>query len=116
MGQILNDLIRRKAREFGWHFVDVDADFRGRGYCAPEAVSYWVKAEQSCDRQGNFDGTMHPNDRGHAMYGLRLAESLMQHTVTPPRITVGDLTRPPEGDTGGTILDTPPKDHGRRHN
>ncbi|MDP9486615.1 MAG: SGNH/GDSL hydrolase family protein [Actinomycetota bacterium] len=92
MGGLLNDLIRRKAQEFGWHFVDVAEDFRGRGYCAPEVC--WVGAEESCNKQGNFEGTMHPNARGHAIYGLRLAEILRRLTINRRRFRIGDAPRP----------------------
>lgn len=80
-GRALNALIRRKAQEFGWHFVDVDADFEGHGYCAREGGRYWVHAEESCRRQGDFDGTMHPNHIGQRVYALRLAQAMRLHTI-----------------------------------
>jgi hypothetical protein len=80
-GQTLNTLLKRKAGEFGWHFVDVAADFAGRGYCRNDAQAMWVRAEESCRNQGDFDGTMHPNERGHAAYGLRYGEQLRKYSM-----------------------------------
>lgn len=84
-GQQLNDLIRRKADEFGWHYVDVADEFQGHGYCSPDDSTFWVRASESCRRQGDFRGTMHPNYRGQAVYALALATALREHTFTPPR-------------------------------
>ena len=84
-GQQLNDLIRRKAEEFGWHYVDVADEFQGHGYCSSDDSTFWVRAEESCRRQGDFRGTMHPNYRGHAVYALALATALREHTFVPPR-------------------------------
>jgi GDSL-like Lipase/Acylhydrolase family len=84
-GRTLNALIRRKADEFGWHFVDVEAAFRGHGYCESDNQTYWVSMEKSCRRQGDFEGTSHPNFRGHAAIGLRLMQAMRQHTIPPPR-------------------------------
>lgn len=92
IGLRLNALIDRKAREFGWHFVDIDADFAGHGYCASDTKTYWVGAEESCRRQGDFDGMMHPNHRGQAAYALRLSEALRKHTL---RVTPGPRRRSP---------------------
>lgn len=91
-GLLLNALIKRKAEEFGWHYVDVEADFEGRGYCAARGTRFWVHAEESCRRQGDFDGTMHPNHLGQHAYALRLSQAMRQHTfprtlVAPPRPT-----------------------------
>lgn len=80
VGLMLNMLLERKAREFGWHFIDIEADFAGRGYCASDAKTYWVRAEESCRRQGDFNGMMHPNRSGQAAYALRLSEALRKHT------------------------------------
>jgi hypothetical protein len=80
MGEKLNALIKRKAEKFKWHFVPVDQDFVGKGYCASEDLTYWVKAEKSCQRQGDFEGMCHPNHRGHQAYALRLSQALLKHT------------------------------------
>jgi hypothetical protein len=85
-GRLLNALIKRKAEEFSrryginWHYIDVEQDFQGHGYCAIETDSYWVKAEQSCRRQGDFEGTMHPNRLGHGIWAMRSRK----HCVNTP--------------------------------
>ncbi len=79
-GQILNNLLARKANNFGWHFVDVAPDFAGNGYCRNDAKAMWVTAGKSCYWQGDFDGTMHPNARGHTAYALRYAEQLNKYS------------------------------------
>lgn len=84
-GRVLNALIRRKADEFGWHFVDVEADFRGHGYCESADQTYWVSMEESCRRQGDFEGTIHPNFRGHAAIGFRLSQAMRRYTIPTPR-------------------------------
>jgi hypothetical protein len=64
LGKKLNHLIREKADRFGWTVISgVEREFDGRGYCA--APRYFVHAEESCLRQGDFEGTMHPNAKGH---------------------------------------------------
>ena len=80
-GQTLNALLKRKADEFSWHFVDVAPDFAGHGYCRGDADAMFVRAETSCREQGDFQGTMHPNYRGHTAYALRLSQNLLQHSM-----------------------------------
>lgn len=82
-GAALNFLIRRKARQFGWHFIDIEADFVGHGYC--DGDSLWVGASESCRTQGDFDGTMHPNWLGHLTWARKFVEQLKEHTVVPVR-------------------------------
>jgi hypothetical protein len=82
-GTALNDVIRRKANEFGWHLVEVADDFVGHGYCDDETL--WVGAEESCRKQGDFEGTMHPNLYGHLLWADRFVEKLEIHTVVPLR-------------------------------
>jgi hypothetical protein len=84
-GQVLNALIKRKAAEFGWRFIDMEPDFRGHGYCESADETYWVGMEQSCRTQGDFQGTMHPNWRGQAAYGRRLANAIWLRTIRPFR-------------------------------
>jgi len=47
-GQTLNALLKRKADEFSWHFVDVAPDFAGHGYCRGDADAMFVRAETQC--------------------------------------------------------------------
>ena len=63
IGVKLNAKILEKAEAFRWGVIGgIDRAFEGHGYCSN--LPCWVKAEQSCRQQGNFDGTMHPNARG----------------------------------------------------
>jgi hypothetical protein len=58
-GSELNYLIRRKARQFGWRFIDVAPDFVGHGYCDDNTL--WIGATESCMAQDDFDGSMPPS-------------------------------------------------------
>jgi hypothetical protein len=82
-GRMLNSLIQRKAGEFGWHYVDVADDFEGNGYCTHGPTRMFIHAEESCKQQLDWEGTMHPNARGHAAYGLRLSEAMRRFTFNP---------------------------------
>jgi hypothetical protein len=77
-GSDLNALIERKAGEFGWIYVPPSEEFRGRGYAASNSM--WRGATDSCNTQGDFEGTMHPTDEGHAAWGLQYAAALRKHT------------------------------------
>lgn len=59
MGILLNAEVKLAASINGWRLVDEIAEkFESRGYCA--SSSLFVGAQESCDQQGDFDGTMHP--------------------------------------------------------
>jgi lysophospholipase L1-like esterase len=63
----LNKTLREAAKENKWIFVDgVVAGFAGHGYCS--SLPFFVGAEESCRRQGDHLGTMHPNWHGHQVY------------------------------------------------
>jgi hypothetical protein len=87
-GSLLNALIKEKAEVRGsgdseppWHYIDVAADFDVHGYCASkEDGTFFVGAEESCLRQGDFDGVAHPNHLGQTAYGFRIAEAIRRHT------------------------------------
>lgn len=77
-GQTLNEALRRAAEKYGWIYVDGIADgFAGHGRCAEEKFFY--SAEESCHRQGDFRGTMHPNEKGIQVYVRCLEEALRKH-------------------------------------
>ncbi len=76
----LNNLYRAKATAFGWNYVGgIMAGYRspeGRGYCADDP---WVlRGEDSLSNQGDEMGTVHPCARGHALYGDRIAASIVR--------------------------------------
>lgn len=69
-GKELNAIIQGAAQRHGWVFVagimkafqdKSESDF-GHGYCSP--ASWYVGVEESKSRQGNEDGTIHPNQHG----------------------------------------------------
>lgn len=75
MARTLNDTIAAAAKEHGWQLITGIAEgFRRHGYCTND--SYFRGAEESCDRQGDFDGMMHPNEKGTAVYTRAIAGEL----------------------------------------
>ncbi|CAN5800299.1 hypothetical protein BH18ACT2_BH18ACT2_19920 [soil metagenome] len=110
LGTTLNQLIRDVAAANGWILIDgIEEAFAGHGYCATpdprrpggatdRRGSYFVSAEQSCRDQGDFEGTMHPNEHGHEMYAERIVAAVAanagrrdrwlvpaMHAMTSPR-------------------------------
>lgn len=64
-----------KKRHFTWHIVDgVDTDFESRGYCSVDTL--FVSAEKSFLRQNDWNGIMHPNERGHDVYARRISKKI----------------------------------------
>ncbi len=79
-GRLLNEAIKKKATEFGWRYIDVESDFEGRGYCAPGPDRYWVHAQESCRRQGDWTARCTPTGKGTRPGALGI---LRQSVVTP---------------------------------
>jgi hypothetical protein len=68
---------RRQRRTFKWVIVDhIDKDFEPHGYCADE--TYFVGAETSFLRQGDWRGTLHPNATGQAVYAARVVNTIQE--------------------------------------
>ncbi|NBB93715.1 MAG: hypothetical protein GVY32_11160 [Gammaproteobacteria bacterium] len=66
--------------ENAWAFVEgVAAGFAGQGYCSDPGM--FRSAEGSLVTQGDFLGTMHPNERGQAVYARAIAEAVIRHSV-----------------------------------
>ena len=83
VGQQLNQVIRNAAERYGWTFVEGVAEgFAGHGYCADDP--YFIRASESCRTQGNFDGTMHPNQQGHSVYADVIERALRRHLLDQP--------------------------------
>lgn len=81
VGQKLNEKIREKAREFGWHLIDgIENGFNGHGYCAGN--SFFVSAEESCLNQGDFEGMLHPNQKGHELTRDHISEAIKNVLLT----------------------------------
>lgn len=79
IGRSLNQAVEDAAERHDWTFVDgIAKGFRGHGYCRSRNERYFVTASESCNRQGNFYGIMHPNQSGHEVYGDQIAAALQQ--------------------------------------
>jgi hypothetical protein len=89
-GKHLNELIARKAAEFGWIYVDVEKEFEGYGYCSQKP--FWRTAKLSCHLQGDFEGTMHPNEDGVKAWAKKYASAIREHTLST-RATEPNLLR-----------------------
>ncbi len=73
------EIDRQAGRTTRWHFVDVAPMFRRHGYCA--ASSYYIHAGQSCARQGDIKGTLHPNRLGLEHYGELIYHAMVEHVL-----------------------------------
>jgi PKD repeat protein len=63
----LNANVEAATQAHGWTLVDgIYERFAGHGYCADD--NYLVRLQESFLRQGNKEGTVHPNVHGHRMY------------------------------------------------
>ncbi|MFL5845523.1 MAG: SGNH/GDSL hydrolase family protein [Solirubrobacteraceae bacterium] len=62
----INALIQSTRGRFGWNVVGgAQQDFRRHGYCADRQRRWMVQLLESRRIQGDTNGTMHPNRRGH---------------------------------------------------
>jgi hypothetical protein len=73
-------------KHHNWTYVGgIIEGFTGHGYCAPEP--FFVSATRSCHEQGDFLGTMHPNQGGQAVYSRAVTQALRryfdQHPTEP---------------------------------
>jgi lysophospholipase L1-like esterase len=72
----LNQKIKDMAKKHRWVYVSGIADeFAGHGYCM-DRESFFVTAELSLATQGDTEGTMHPNGRGHGVIARQVAREL----------------------------------------
>jgi lysophospholipase L1-like esterase len=84
-----NDGLSQGADDNKWFYVTNIANrFRGKGYC----TDVWVdrafnQAEESLGFQGDTEGTVHPNGRGHQIIAEEVAAMLLKHTVDDPVTT-----------------------------
>jgi hypothetical protein len=71
----LNAAVANAASTHGWRFVGgITSQFLNHGYCASD---HWVvRWSESQSQQGNDNGSLHPNRRGHQAYDERLAAKL----------------------------------------
>ena len=67
----LNRAVARAASEHGWNYVGgIMSSFYYHGSCASD---HWiVRGNESLRIQGDLQGTMHPNNKGHDQYKKRI--------------------------------------------
>lgn len=66
IGTELNLRINLACEKNQWTYIDnVVSAFKGHGYCATSANSWYRAATTSCKIQGDINGTIHPNENGH---------------------------------------------------
>ena len=105
---VLNDRVQQAAGRNGWTFVrGPEATFATHGYCTSLQRRYINTLSDSLFRQGNQNGTMHPNIAGHEAYADALvarATTDLNLALETPRVvrkaelngtTAGPLTLPP---------------------
>ncbi len=77
-GNELNKTIQKTCSLNGWNYIsNISNEFWGHGYCANQ--TYFIGATESCENQGDFMGTMHPNPDGHEVYKKLIFKSLVRH-------------------------------------
>lgn len=80
----VNAELQKAAHDHGWIYVSgVSAAFRRHGYCTAPAIRYFVTCTDSLTRQGDTEGSVHPNGRGHEVIAAAVAARLQRFTVAP---------------------------------
>lgn len=96
----LNQEVKKAARKHKWTFVDgIDEGFHGHGYCRDDE-RYFVTFSESRKKQGDKNGTMHPNRKGQQVYADRIAAALREEVVRPPPKVRDHRSRSDDGDEG----------------
>jgi hypothetical protein len=89
-GKEFNQIIQRAAQLHGWSFVSgIEKAFNGHGYC--NDPTFYVGREESISKQGNEDGTIHPNRSGQLAIRDCILETIRASTPDvrhPKRVTV----------------------------
>lgn len=82
LAQELNDMLRQEADRLNWFYIGGIADgMRGHGYCTDDDERFFVRATESLVQQGDTEGTIHPNTRGHAVYADVIAAEVVANTL-----------------------------------
>ena len=81
----LNTAVREAARLHNWTFVDGITDaFSGHGYCATR--DRWImQYEESKTKQGDVEGTLHPNAEGHRKGYAPFLTAALEWLLDPER-------------------------------
>lgn len=72
----MNNKRRDLAEEFGWTFIDPTEMTRRHGFCASGNRAWFNTPKTSYNRQGDFNGTAHPNREGFKVYEAFLMREL----------------------------------------
>jgi hypothetical protein len=81
-GQEFNQIIQESAKFHGWDFVSgIEKAFNGFGYC--NNPTFYVGREESKSKQGNDNGTIHPNLKGQRVIRDRILETIQTYS---PRV------------------------------
>jgi hypothetical protein len=85
----INEGTIQAAEGHEWFYVTNIANrFRGKGYCTDVWVKRaFIQAEESLGFQGDTEGTVHPNQRGHKIIAEEVAAMVLKHTVDDPVTT-----------------------------
>lgn len=79
----INGAVAAAAGAHGWKLVGgLASAFRGHGYCSTDP--WIVRFGESLVRQGNKDGSFHPNASGHSAYADAIYRSLRSDLLVPP--------------------------------
>lgn len=81
MGTALNASIQEHVRRAGYSFVSVAQAFALNGYCTK--APFYVGAEESCRKQGDYNGVLHPNHRGVDAYADQMHPVLKRAVPLP---------------------------------
>ena len=77
----LNAAVAAAAAANGWHVVTgAQEEFRRHGYCS--SSSWIVGLAESLGNQGDINGTLHPNRRGHAIISRLVVSELTRQGIT----------------------------------
>jgi hypothetical protein len=106
----LNMVLAQVATKHNWIYVTgVDQRLRRNGYCTPLDRRAFVQCTESLLIQGDTEGTIHPNWRGHKAIGEVVAASVVNNTINaggPGRVLgnqvlqIDDNAAAPPGNAG----------------
>lgn len=87
----INIILKAAAERSHWIYITgIDQQFRGRGYCTEPGRRAFLQCGESLLMQGDTEGTIHPNSFGHLAIGKIVAQSVLDNTINPPSLTVGN--------------------------
>jgi GDSL-like Lipase/Acylhydrolase family len=106
MGNRLNDVVRDAAARNDWTVATgVARQFKRHGYCSGQ--SYFVFAEESCNRQDDLEGTMHPNRAGTRVVAQLLGDALRRALDRLDADATSGVRRPPRRPALATAEESP---------